>query len=126
MRWLAALALVSGTASAVWPTPVPRPTATPAPAATPTPRPTSTPTPRPTVAATATPTATPRSSMTPTPAPGCACDRAPLLRLLPAPMLVSHPPIGGALRWPDGADVEIVIYVTPGETPASYRLVRTR
>ena len=63
MRWLAALALVSGTASAVWPTPVPRPTATPQPVATPTPRPTSTPTPRPTVAA----TATPRPAVTPTP-----------------------------------------------------------
>lgn len=55
MRWLAALCLTAGTASAVWPTPVPRPTATPRPAATPTPRPV--------VTATARPTATPETSL---------------------------------------------------------------
>ena len=57
MKWLAALALVSGTAAAVWPTPVPRPTATPRPAATPTPRPAATAT------ATPRPTATPETSL---------------------------------------------------------------
>jgi len=45
---------------------------------------------------------------------------------MPAPMLVSHPPVGGALVWPDGAIVEQIVYQTPGEVPAFYKLVRVR
>ena len=43
---------------------------------------------------------------------------------MPAPMLVSHPAVGETLRWPDGIDVDILVYESPGDTPAFYKLVR--
>lgn len=45
---------------------------------------------------------------------------------MPAPMLLSHPVVGGTLLWPDGKEVEEIVYQTPGDTPAVYKLVRIR
>ena len=115
MRWLAALALVSGTASAVWPTPVPRPTATPQPAATPTPRPTPTPTTRPTVAA----TATPRPAVTPTPETSLPVVRE-FVILTGAALATPQP--GQPLRFASGGDFVVLVRLDGELIP--FRLVR--
>ena len=115
MRWLAALALVSGTASAVWPTPVPRPTATPRPAATPTPRPTPTPTTRPTVAA----TATPRPAVTPTPETSLPVVRE-FVILTGAALATPQP--GQPLRFASGGDFVVLVRLDGELIP--FRLVR--
>ena len=115
MRWLAALALVSGTASAVWPTPVPRPTATPQPAATPTPRPTPTPTTRPTVAA----TATPRPAVTPTPETSLPVVRE-FVILTGAALATPQP--GQPLRFATGGDFVVLVRLDGDLVP--FRLVR--
>ena len=112
---LVALAVLAGSAEAQW---TPLPTRPPRPVATPRPTPAPT-TPAPTPAPTAPPSATPAPS-------GCACDRAPLLRLLPAPMLVGTPAVGGVLRWPDGAPVEVAIYHAEGGQPFMYTLTRSK
>ena len=41
-------------------------------------------------------------------------------------MLVNEPKPGETLRWPDGAEVELLLYHAEGAAPASYRLVRIR
>ena len=115
MKWLAALALVSGTAAAVWPTPVPRPTATPRPAATPTPRPTPTPTTRPTVAA----TATPRPAVTPTPETSLPVVRE-FVILTGAALATPQP--GQPLRFASGGDFVVLVRLDGELIP--FRLVR--
>ena len=94
MRWLAALCLTAGTAAAVWPTPVPRPTATPRPAATPTPRPV------------ATATATPRPAVTPTPE-----TSVPVVRefvLMTGATLVK-PGVGQSIKFSTGGEFLVMV-----------------
>ena len=100
MRWLAALALTAGTASAVWPTPVPRPTATPRPAATPTPRPAATSTPRPVA------TATPRQVVTPTPETSIPVVRE--FVLMTGAVLVK-PAVGQPIKFSTGGEFLVMV-----------------
>lgn len=96
MRWLAALALVSGTASAVWPTPVPRPTATPRPAATPTPRPV------------ATATATPRPVATAVPTPETSLPVVREFVLMTGATLVK-PAVGQPIKFSTGGEFLVMV-----------------
>ena len=96
MRWLAALALVSGTASAVWPTPVPRPTATPRPAATPTPRPV------------ATATATPRPVATAVPTPETSLPVVREFVLMTGATLVK-PGVGQPIKFSTGGEFLVMV-----------------
>ena len=109
MKWLAALALVSGTAAAVWPTPVPRPTATPRPVATPTPRP----------AATA--TATPRPVATAVPTPETS---VPVVRefVILTGASITKPAVGAPIRFSSGG--EFVVLVRFGDELVPCQLVR--
>ena len=109
MRWLAALALVSGTASAVWPTPVPRPTATPRPAATPTPRPV------------ATATATPRPVATAVPTPETSVPVVREFVILTGAALATPQP-GQPLRFATGGDFVVLVRLDGELIP--FRLVR--
>ena len=109
MRWLAALALVSGTASAVWPTPVPRPTATPRPAATPTPRPV------------ATATATPRPVATAVPTPETSVPVVREFVILTGAALATPQP-GQPLRFATGGDFVVLVRLDGDLVP--FRLVR--
>lgn len=60
------------------------------------------------------------------PTPACPCERTPLLRLYPAPLLVGQPAIGEPLRWPDGVIVDVLIYRTEAGPADTYKLVRTK
>ena len=109
MKWLAALALVSGTAAAVWPTPVPRPTATPRPAATPTPRPV------------ATATATPRPVATAVPTPETSVPVVREFVILTGAALATPQP-GQPLRFATGGDFVVLVRLDGDLVP--FRLVR--
>ena len=109
MRWLAALCLTAGTAEAVWPTPVPRPTATPRPVATPTPRP----------AATA--TATPRPTATAAPTPETSLPVVREFVILTGAALATPQP-GQPLRFATGGDFVVLVRLDGDLVP--FRLVR--
>ena len=109
MRWLAALCLTAGTAAAVWPTPVPRPTATPRPVATPTPRP----------AATA--TATPRPTATAAPTPETSLPVVREFVILTGAALATPQP-GQPLRFATGGDFVVLVRLDGDLVP--FRLVR--
>ena len=96
MRWLAALCLTSGTAAAVWPTPVPRPTATPRPAATPTPRPV------------ATATATPRPVATAVPTPETSVPVVREFVLMTGATLVK-PAVGQSIKFSTGGEFLVMV-----------------
>ena len=109
MRWLAALCLTAGTAAAVWPTPVPRPTATPRPAATPTPRPV------------ATATATPRPTATASPTPETSLPVVREFVILTGAALAT-PQTGQPLRFATGGDFVVLVRLDGELIP--FRLVR--
>ena len=96
MRWLAALCLTAGTAAAVWPTPVPRPTATPRPAATPTPRPV------------ATATATPRPVATAVPTPETSLPVVREFVLMTGATLVK-PGVGQPIKFSTGGEFLVMV-----------------